>query len=65
MPGQVHVGPRPSESSLDQQLLELGFRRTTVSHMAHRQKYAIVREYEAREAKRVAAQVQLILNLET
>lgn len=60
---QFMPGTWPAASVLDQVLRDRGFRETTITHMAYRQKYAICREYERREARKAAAQMQLALDL--
>lgn len=57
-------GPWPAEAMLVQTLRDLGFREQTIHGYSYRQKFAICRDYTAREAKTRIEPVQLTLNLE-
>lgn len=58
---QFMPGPWPAEYLLVQTLRDLGFREQTIHGMAYRQKFAIVRDHTAREAKTKLEPVQLAL----
>lgn len=57
-------GPWPYEYTLVEKLRGLGFPESKIQNMAYRQKFAICRSYEERQARKVAAQSQLTIQFE-
>ena len=61
---QFMPGPRPAKYTLVERLLAMGFPQRKIDQMPYRQKYAICRDYEQREARKATASPQLTLGFE-